>query len=334
MAGRTAHPQHVSLYEATAGLVTRLDPQRLTPGGAEGPMELAEAVNIAIDERGLAELRHGDFLLAEGRFHSLFSDGGDCFVIRERENDAAIMRVAADGTLTGVRSGLTKNRPMGWRRINQDTFYGNGLECGFIRDGVSYPWPVGEYFGPEADMAFEPMPAPNLIGFRPGGQMIIAKGAAIYINHQPFQFGYFNRAAGYIGFEADVTLLADVRDGFFASDGLRTWFFRKLDAWYHYRQELVSDRGALPGSLAHDRARLQEDAGMEEPGFGRIWADAEGLVLGTDNGGVIELTQGRVRCPAGRTRGACLVKDNIALHTALPFGEDDEALRYERPEVL
>lgn len=334
MAGRTAHPQHVSLYEATAGLLTTLEPQRLTPGGAEGPMELAEAVNIAIDERGLAELRHGDIMLAEGEFHSLFCDGGDCFVVRERTNDAAIMRWSNDHGLVGVRSGLTKNRPMGWKRINQDTFYGNGLECGFIRDGVSHPWPVGEYHGPEADMVFEPMPAPNLIGFRPGGQMIIAKGNAIYINHMPFQFGYFNRAGGYIGFEADVTLLADVRDGFFASDGLRTWFFRKLDDWYHYRQELASDKGAIPGSLAHDRVRLQEDAGLEEPGFGRIWASTEGLVLGMDNGSIVNLTQGRVRYPRGKTRGACLVKDNIALHTAMPFGEDDEALRYERTENL
>ena len=335
MAGRTAHPQHVSLYESTAGLVTVVEPQRLTPGGAEGPMELAECVNIAIDERGLAEMRHGDMMLARGRFHSLFCDGGDCYVVMERDADAAIMRWSNDHGLTGVRSGLTKDRPMGWRRINEDTFYGNGRECGFIRRGVSHPWPVGDYYGPDADAVFEPLPAPNLIGFRPGGQMILAKGNAIYINHQPFQFGYYNPAGGYIGFEDNVTLLADARDGFFASDGLRTWFFRKLDTgWYHYRQELVSDRGALPGSLAHDRVRLQEDAGMEEPGFGRIWADAEGIVLGMDNGGIVNLTKGKVRYPAGKERGACLIEDNIVLHTAWPFGKDDEALRYERAETL
>lgn len=312
---KSARHQHVSLYEATAGLVTAVDPQRLTPGGAEGPMELAEAVNIAIDERGLAELRHGGMVLQEGSFHSLFCDGGDCFVIQERTRDAAIMRVAADGSLSGVRSGLTQNRRMGWRRINQDTFYGNGFECGFIREGVSHPWPRGEYHGPEADMDFEPMPVPELIGFRPGGQMIIGRENAVYMNHQPFQFGYFNRAAGYIGFEGDLTLLADVRDGFFASDGLRTWFFRKLESgWYHYRQELADDHPALPGTLAHDRITLA-DAGLEEPGFGRIWATTEGIVLGTDNGSAINLTQTRVRYPKGKTRGACLIKDSIVLHT-------------------
>lgn len=312
---KSARHQHVSLYEATAGLVTMIDPQRLTPGGAEGPMELAECVNIAIDERGLAELRHGGEVLQEGEFHSLFCDGGDCFVIQERTNDAAIMKVAPDGELTGVRSGLTKNRRMGWRQINQDAFYGNGFQNGFIRDGVSRPWPLGEYHGPDADAVFEPMPIANLIGFRPGGQMIVARGDAIYLNHQPFQFGFFNRAEGYIGFEGDVTMIADVRDGFFAADSRATWFFRKLDTgWTHYRQELASDRPALPGTLAHDRIDLA-DAGLEEPGFGRIWADADGIVLGTDGGTCVNLTKSRVRYPRGKTRGACIVKDSIVLHT-------------------
>lgn len=314
---KSARHQHVSLYEATAGLVTVVDPQRLVSASAETPVEMAEAVNIAIDERGLAELRHGAFVLTEGEFHSLFCDGGPAFVVQERTRDAAIMGVAEDGTLTGIRSGLTKNRPMGWCRINQDTFYGNGMECGFIRDGVSRPWPRGEYRGPEADADFEPMPAPNLIGFRPGGQLIIARDDAIHINHQPFQFGFFNRAGGYIGFQHDVSLLAVVRDGFFASDGERTWFFRKLDTgWYHYRQELVSDSGAIPGTLAYGLVDLQEDVGLEQAeGHGRIWASNEGICLGMDNGDVINLTKQRVRYPGGKTRGACLIKDSIVLHT-------------------
>lgn len=324
----------MNLYEATAGLVTALEPQRLTPGGAEGPMELAEAVNIAIDDRGLAEMRHGDVTLAEGSYHSLWCDGADCFVVQERTHDAAIMRWTNDYGLVGVRSGLVKNRPMGWCRINQDTFYGNGVQNGFIRDGVSHPWPGGEYHGPEANMVFEAMPAPHHIGFRPGGQMIIARANAIYINHLPFQFGFYAPAGGYIGFESNVTMLAVVRDGFFASDMNRTWFFRKLEGWYHYKQEIVSDASALPGSLAHDKIDLR-DMGLEEAeGFGRIWADAEGIVLGMDNGGVINLTKGRVRYPEGKERGACLIKDNIVLHTASPFADEEEPLRHDRAETL
>lgn len=307
--------EHVSLYEATAGLVTMLDPQRLTPGGAEGPMELAECVNIAIDDRGLAELRHGGMRLQDGNFHSLFCAGGDCFVVQERENDAAIMRFSNDYGLVGVRSGLSRGRPMGWCEINGETYYGNGAQNGFIRDGTSRPWPTGEYHGPDADVVFSPAPVAELIGFRPGGQMLVARENAIYINHLPFQFGLWNLAGGAIGFESDVRMLAMVRDGFFASDARRTWFFRKLEGWYHYQQTLACDCPALAGSLAHDRIDLAELGIEEADGFGRIWASTEGLVLGMDNGGVIELSKERVRYPRGKTRGACVIKDHIVLHT-------------------
>lgn len=307
--------EHVSLYEATAGLVTMLDPQRLTPGGAEGPMELAECVNIAIDDRGLAELRHGGERLQDGHFHSLFCDGGDCFVIQERTDDAAIMRVAEDGSLTGVRSGLAQGRTMGWCQVNGDVFYGNGQQNGFIRDGVSRPWPVSEYHGPDANAVFDPPPVAELIGFRAGGQMLVARGNAIYINHLPFDFGLWNLAGGAIGFESDVTMLAVVRDGFFASDARRTWFFRKLEGWYHYQQTLACDCPALPGSLAHDKIDMAELGLENAEGFGRVWASTEGIVLGMDNGGVIEMSKERVRYPRGKTRGACIIKDHIVLHT-------------------
>ena len=308
--------EHVSLYEATAGLVTMLDPQRLTPGGAEGPMELAECVNIAIDDRGLAELRHGGERVQEGRFHSLFcSDNRLCFVVREREHDAAIMRVAADGSLTGIRSGLTKGEPMGWCEVNGDVFYGNGFEHGFIREDVSHPWPVSEYHGPDADIEFTAAPVARLIGFRPGGQMLVARGQAIYVNHLPFDFGLWNLAGGAIGFDSDVRMLAMVRDGFFASDARRTWFFRKLDGWYHYQQTLACDCPALTGSLAHDRIDLQELGLEQAEGFGRVWASTEGIVLGMDDGNVIEMSKERVRYPRGKTRGACIIKDHIVLHT-------------------
>ena len=162
--------------------------------------------------------------------------------------------------------------------------------------------------------------------------MLIARGQEIFMNHLPFDFGLWNPANGTIGFESDVTMLAVVRDGFFASDARRTWFFRKLDGWYHYQQNLACDCPALPGSLAHDRIDLAE-LGMENAeGFGRVWASAEGLVLGMDNGGIVELSKERVRYPRGKTRGACLVAGHVALHTTPDA--DETTLHYQREEVL
>ena len=308
----------ITLYTAAAGLNTRLDPQRLTQGVRDNPglVELAQAVNISIDDRGLVSLRNGDALAQAGEFHSLFCDGGDCFVVQDRSEDAAIMRVVSLSpvVLEGVRSGLAKGQRMAWCQVNDDTLYSNGLQNGFISSRVSYPWPAGTYTGPDADISFETSaPVADHIGFMPGGQLLLAEGPAVWINHLPFQFGLFSKRHGYIGFDSDLTMLAVVRDGFFASDSSRTWFFRKGEGWYIYKQEVAENAPALLGSLAHDPILLR-DIGIEGEGFGRVWVSTRGVCLGTDDGRLINLTEGEINYPPGYTRGACLVWGKKVIH--------------------
>lgn len=307
--------------QRTAGLNTVLDPERLQQGSRTNgfEVELAQAVNVAIDERGLPSLRQGDLSFSSGSYHSVFCKGGDCFVVQEREADAAIMQVVSvdPPTLAGVRSGLTKARRMAWDRTGLDTFYSNGVENGFIRAGVSSAWPVNTYQGAEVDMQFATaVPKADHIAFRPGGQVLIAVGPAVFANHTPFLFGLFNtRSANVATMAADITMLAAVRDGFFVSGGGKTSFFRQTDSWYAYKQEVVEDAPALEGSLAHDSVILRA-VGIDLEGSGRIWASTDGICLGTDNGVFLNLTKEKVKYPAGYAYGACLVKDYTVIHTA------------------
>ena len=314
-----AQAKPITLYSAAVGLNTSLDPQRLAQGtkDSQGLVELSQAVNISIDDRGLISLRNGDALAQAGEFHSLFSAGRDCFVVQERSEDAAIMRVSSLSpvVLDGIRSGLTKGQRMAWCQVNDDTFYSNGLQNGFISGRVSYPWPAGTYPGPDADIEFETSaPVADHIGFRPGGQLLLAEGPAVWINHLPFQFGLFSKRHGYIGFDSNLTMLAVVRDGFFASDAHRTWFFRKGEGWYVYRQEIAENAPALLGSLAHDPVPLRE-IGVEGEGFGRIWVSSRGICLGTDDGRIFNLTEEKINYPAGYTRGSCLLRGKTIIHT-------------------
>ena len=306
----------ITLYSATAGLNTRIDPERLLFGIKDNPglIELAQAVNVSIDDRGLVTLRNGHTRAVAGELHSLFCDGGDCFVIQERTDDAALMRVNTDLTLTGVRSGLTKNRRMAWAQSNTDTFYSNGLHNGFVRDGVSNPWPVGVYQGPEVDMQFTSAPIADHIAFMAGGQVILAKGDKLFLNHEPFQYGLFSLRKGYIGLASPARMVCPVQGGFFVSDDTATWFFRKTESWYAYRQERADDVPVIEGSLAHDRVRLR-DIGFEGNGFGRIWCSTEGICLGTDDGSVVNLTKEAVVYPTAYTYGACLLRGTTVINT-------------------
>jgi hypothetical protein len=311
----------VTLYNGSAGLNTVLDPQRLSQGSRDNPgiIEMAQAVNVSIDERGLVTLRQGATLVTAGSFHSLFSvDGGECFAVQEGASDASIVRVNSDLSTSVIRSGLSQGRRMAWAQSGTDTFYSNGVQTGFIRDGVSVAWPVQEYHGPDADMQFATaIPAASHIAFMAGGQVLLAVGNSIFANHAPFQYGLFHPGRGNVAnFEGRVTVLAPVQGGFFASDGRRTWFFRKAGDWYQYRQELVDSAPVLEWSLAHDRVKLGE-IGFDLPGFGRVWASTQGICIGTDDGQVFNLTKAKVKYPSGYSSGACLIRDYTVIHTAV-----------------
>lgn len=311
----------ITLYNGSTGLNTILDPQRLSQGTKQAPgiIELAQGVNVSIDDRGLATLREGYGNCLSGTFHSLFCDGGDCFAVQERTSDAAIVRITSLSPLivSLVRTGLAKNLRMRFCQVNTDTFYGNGAQIGYIRDGISYIWQVGTYQGPTADLAFvDAIPLASHIAFRPGGQMVVAEGAALWINHSAFQFGLFSKRKGYIGFQSDVQMLVMVRDGFFASDAGKTWFFRKTPGeWYGYKQEFADDSPVIQGTLAHDTVKLS-DAGIDLPWHGRVWCNSKGVCIGSDDGHVFELTRDRVAYPEGVVRGAsCIIDSKKIINT-------------------
>jgi len=305
----------VTLYSGAAGLNTILDPQRLSQGTKKEPgmIELAVAVNVSIDDRGLVTLRKGDTLAESGEFHSLFCNGGDCFVVQERIGDAAIMQVAGDLSLSGVRSGLTKNRRMSFTQVNGDTYYSNGSQNGFIRSGISAAWPVNTYEGPETNLNFSPAPVGNHVAFKKGGLMLIAEGPTLWINHEPFAFGLFNLRSGFVSFASDIKMICPVAGGVFVSDSGRTLFLRGT-SWFDFIQVQVADYPALEWSLAHDTVLLRK-LGFDMPGHGRIWASTKGVCIGMDDGTFINMTEDQIKYPSGYTSGACLVTDSHIIHT-------------------
>lgn len=301
----------ITLFSGTAGLNTVLDPERLVSSPEK--LELAEAVNISIDDRGLPSLRRGGQSIFEAECHSLFCAGGDCFVIHERTEDAAIMRIVNTDVIEGVRSGLTKNLRMSWTQTNTDTFYSNGVENGYIRDGVSNAWPTSTYQGPAANRDFSAAPVGTHIAFKPGGLMLVAEGRTLWINHLPFDFGLFNKRSGFVQFASDILMICPVQSGVFVSDERQTWFLRGTN-WHDFSQELAEDAPALEWSLAHDRVFLA-DIGIEEQGFGRVWASARGLCLGLDSGRVINLTNNKIKYPTAYRYGSCVVAGEMVINT-------------------
>ena len=100
------------LARAITGLNNKVDPVRLRYDPEQGVSELSEATNITIDVTGRAQRRLGWNLVTAGEFHSIWCDGGDAFAIQETPSWGSIMLVAPDLSVSGVLSGLSKNKRM------------------------------------------------------------------------------------------------------------------------------------------------------------------------------------------------------------------------------
>lgn len=304
----------VILYDTCLGLNNVLDPRRIRFGLMDQPgaVEFAQLVNVAVDDRGLISLREGEDILVTGSFSSVFCDEGDCFAVQERTSDAAIVKLNPDNTITGVRSPITKGATMAWGQVGSDTYYSNGHENGVIRGGVSSAWPVGVYKGPQDYVEFSQAPVASHIVFRPGGQVILAEGSTLWINHSPFQYGLFSKHRGFINLASTVTMATSVDAGFFASDESNTWFFRQ-NSWYGYKQELVESAPALYGSACIEKVDL-DILGLGA-GYGKIWFSKKGICVGTDTGKFHNLSKANVKLPKDIVRGASLVKDTTIITT-------------------
>lgn len=299
--------QTITLFSGSSGLNTTIDPQRLSFEDGE----LAQAVNVSIDDRGLVELRKGHTLAQAGDFHSLFCDGGDCFVVQERTSDAAIMQVNADLSLTGIRSCLSKGLSMGWCQANTLTFYGNGESFGVIENGVSSAWAVDAYNGPaDSSLTFlSSIPVPNLLDYDSAGTIAIASGQNLRWNRFPFLFGLFAQR-DVITLPTPITMVKAVAGGWFVSDGRYVRFYPG-PLLHQSSERRVTNAPATGAAIGLVDAA---DLGMEG-GHGIVWSATDGVWFGDADGTATNLTRAKIDYPSGYTRGACLVYNKHIIHT-------------------
>jgi hypothetical protein len=278
-----------TLFSGTKGLNTVLDPQRLSQGTRQEPgmIELAVAVNVSVDERGMVSVRQGDIIKQSGEFHSLFRDGGDCFVVKDRESDAALYQVNTDYSLTGLRSGLTKGARMSFAKAGGKTFYSNSIENGFIKDGLSSPWPVQAHVGTETTRSFYPAPVGTHIAHY-GARMLVSVEDALYAS-EPYAFGKFDVARKGFQFGSTIRMVRPVLGGIWVSDDEQTGFITASDKFETMSFAWKANVPAHEWSDCHALADLSKTK-YQIPGLCAIWSSNDGICIGTPDGQLLDAT--------------------------------------------
>lgn len=283
----------INLYTGYSGLHTKVDPTRIPYDPDTGISALSEAVNVTIDDSNTVSRRPGQTLLQPGSYHSLFCDTGDCFVVQERVSDAAIFKVNTDYSLTGVRSGLTKNKRMSMCQINSKVFYSNTVENGFIENGISEPWPDAKHVGPESVYYFANAPLGKHIEYY-NSRIYLAKDNVVWYSER-FAYGKFRPASGFIQFSTDVKMIKAVATGLFISDSEYTYFFKGTSP-LDFTQETKQNAPAHEWSVAIGFIDLQH---MDLYGQHAVWSSDKGLCIGTATGEILVFTERKLNYPNG-----------------------------------
>lgn len=223
----TAGKGKKQLFTGSMGLSTKVDPTRIHYDPESGVQALASCSNVVIDDTGSISRRQGFLRLQAGQFHSLFCNQGDCLVIQEHPGSAALYRVNTDFSLSGIRSGLSKGRPMAHHSVNGQIYYSNGVQNGVYSEakGTSSPWVKGETIGHRSDReTCNPPQASHIASI--GINMILAEAThpSILWTSEPGTFSAYNLDDGHHDMAASGTLLKAVADGVWIGTSRNTMF--------------------------------------------------------------------------------------------------------------
>ena len=299
----------VVIFAGTTGENDIVDPVRLKINFETGIAELAEAVNVLIDQTGLPYRRPGQTLVSAGDYHSIFCDGGDCFVILETVDYSTIYRLNADKTLTAIQPGLAKGKRYGWLQVGSKTYWSNGVEKGVIVNGVSLSWAAQTYAGPPTSRNFEGPPAGTHLALF-GSSICVVNGPIVRIS-EPLGYGLFDRARSRVRFSSDVKLYKPVTAGVFASDSKYTYFLEGSNPNDLARRKILD-------CPAHEYSEATgyiegEEFGLDGAGPCAVWSCDKGLCIGTSTGQLLVATEDKKIYPKG-TVGASLIHGKFIIN--------------------
>lgn len=283
-----------------AGLRNTVAPERLASGfgGKNDPQtELQDAVNVDIDDAGQIRRRRGATMVAAGNFHSLYSTPTRSFVVK----DGSLCRLFPDYTTVVLQTNVG-SEPVQYVDVGADVYFSSPDASGRIdADDVVHPW--GEQTGPTTWLSpvlnpTESLPAVRgkLLGRPPLATSMAYFNGRIYLAHENliwatelYLYDYVDKTRNFMQFEAPVTGIAVVTDGFFVGTTEHIYFCS--GPFTEMRRMPVLDVGMIAGSVVYVPADLV--GGDNQSKNAALFLTKSGLCAGFDSGVCYNLTQSK-----------------------------------------
>lgn len=290
----------ITIFSGATGLNDVEDPARIAfvRGGRS---DLQAAVNVTIDSSLMVKTRAGTSLLQSGNFYSLFAHKNFCFVMK----DDSLYGVAADGSLTGIRSGMHNGEKVAFWVVGERTYYCNGFENGVILGNISSSWPVGTYVGPATNRQFNAAPIGHHLA-QWGSRMFISRDNVLWWS-EPHNIYLYHLGGSFVQFRTKIRMIRPVTAGIFISTENRVLFLRgnQGNDPKSFSMEIISDYPAIEWT---DAGNVKgNEVGFQDPGLAVVWATKHGAFIGLSSGNAYNLNREKVVYPDGCYGFGCLM---------------------------
>jgi hypothetical protein len=297
----------VIILRRCTGLNTVVDPVDLPFSPEHGIGDLAETLNVSLAPSGRPGRSDGYTKLQDlTNGHSGFCNGGDAFIAQ----GTSLYQLGTDNSLTVIRSGLSGHR-IAYLQRGDRTYYSNGIQNGMIYQGISAPWGIDSYNGPDTNIKWcGAVPVFSHMTQLSGRLYGAYKNMVMW--SEPHKFGLFTFKHIKM-FSSSIKMIKAVASGIFVSDLKRQYFLSGLDP---HKMELkrVADYPAYEWSDAIDYVEGIE-IGLNEPGLCALWSSPEGACLGTSSGQLININKEKIIYPENGSTGASLLRGYHFIHT-------------------
>jgi hypothetical protein len=300
----------ITIFRASTGLNTRIDPARITFDPQTGIADLAVAVNVNIDATGRVGRRKGFAATAQtGSCHSLWSDGGDnCFFA----SGTSLYALSTSYEATRIAT-VTAGAPVSYFALDGRTYWMNGYERGYIEQRVNNAWErTVSYVGPANTRSLSDPPLGHLIAYG-FGRVFVAQGSTVWYS-EPFDLNAFDLSKNFLPFEGRISMMRLLAGGMWVSTNEAIFFLPGGDP-LGTGPVKMADYAAINGTDAE--VDLSKIGGGEMNGIGVIWTATNGICIGTPDGLLMNLTQRKFSYPKSVT-GAGICFDDRYVTTIEP----------------
>lgn len=299
----------IKIISSCTGINNKIEPKRLNE------TDLAEGVNIEVDDSGQIMSRLGQVIISAVSSHSAYCNKGAGYVVQDRSTDTAIYQIArltaTTFSLTGVRSGLEKGARVSFWQVGAKTYYMNGVQSGVIEAGASAAWPTNAHVGVDSSTEYYPAPLGTHIAVFQG-RMYIVVGSVVYVS-EPYAYGKFAMSKCFFNFQSDVTMIKPVKGGIWVSDSEQTGFIASAEK---FEQMSWIKRTPFPAHEWSENIELVDfsQSALQIPGLSAVWSSNEGKCIGTEDGQLLIPTKEKLIYPTGGS-GATVVDGNNVINS-------------------